>query len=113
MSQAVLVLVVFFGFSSIGLGWGRRRQFIPSSSAEAALQYRATMFLMIAYAESVPLIGFVLVFMVDSLTPYYIGFALGIPGFYLAAPTSSDLARRQEQLGPDVDLIGGLQGTVG
>ncbi len=91
-----------------------KRQVVPvTTSDEAARQYRSRTFVILAFANALALIGFVLTFLTESATPYYLSLALAIPGFFLAAPSRRDLARRQDELGEDIDLVGGLLAHTG
>jgi hypothetical protein len=73
--------------------------------------YREAFFLEVAAAEVPLLAAFVIVFLSGSIAPYVAGLICGIPSWYLVAPTTRDIQRRQEQLryqGSAVDLLSAL-----
>lgn len=112
LTISLLLLAGFAVSAYVGLTVIRRQRMQVATSLEAAGQYRSWTFLGIAFASSIALIGFVLVFLGESPMPYYVGLLLAIPAFYLAAPTTANLARRQAELAGDIDLVGGLVGLT-
>lgn len=88
---------------------------VGPTSADAAVQWRIRMFLRIAFASTLPLVGFVGTFVTGPWWIYYVGAGLAAPGFVRAAPSRRNLARDQRQLDRDgvaIDLVGALDASV-
>jgi len=91
----------------------RTRPLTGFTPDELAGAYRSSMFIRLAIAESIAMVGLVLFFVTGSLAVYGLAALLTIPGFLLAAPTSGDIAMHQRLLderGENVDLFGTLIG---
>lgn len=111
LALAILIAIAAVNTSIIGVI--RNLPLKGSSAAEIAGGYRSTMFIRVALAEMIALVGFVLFFVTGSLTTYLAGYLLSLAGYAMSAPTAGDIARYQEGLnsrGVSVDLLGTLTG---
>lgn len=81
-----------------GAPWARRRSLSCESPELLADSYSTTVFIGVAFAESAALLGFIASFIADAYWPYLAGAAASALGFAQIAPTSSRIARRDEQL---------------
>jgi hypothetical protein len=92
-------LVAIYGAAAIGLvQWARHRPLSLGSPKQLAASYRALFFIGVGYAQSAALLGFVGVFLTDSLWVYVLGMGFGLLGLALLAPTRADITRRQQQI---------------
>jgi hypothetical protein len=92
-------LVAIYGAAAIGLvQWARHRPLSLGSPKQLAASYRALFFIGLGYAQSAAYLGFVGVFLTDSLWVYVLGMGFGLLGLALLAPTRADITRRQQQI---------------
>jgi len=105
-------LVAVYGAVAIGLvQWARHRPLSLESPRQLAASYRALFFIGVGYAQSAALLGFVGVFLTESLWVYVLGLSFGVLGMALLAPTRADIERRQQQiasLGSTMSLLEAL-----
>lgn len=110
--STALVLIVAAAATSISVaGVLKRRTLGGNTSAGVAGSYRVTFFVLLALAEAVAALAVVSYFLTGSVGTYLLGIGLALPGYAMAAPTTSDIARHQERLnqrGALADLMGGL-----
>ena len=107
LAQALVVAAAVL----IGMIWLMRRWPIRIRRAEdARFAYVARAFGLLAFAYFIPMLGFVMVFLsADGGGGVYpLSLVLAVPGFFLAAPSSRDLAQLQGRIGSDVDLVGAM-----
>jgi hypothetical protein len=113
--EVAIALAAFAGASGLVASWWcGRRALDCSSSAALASSYRQRFFLQIAFAEGAALVGFVLVFVAGTISPYVIGLAFAAVGFARAAPTRGRLVGDQARLdasGCSTNLVAALNGS--
>lgn len=95
-----LLLSAFGVVILIVLSVRRGKPLAGSTETELAAAYRGDLFVGVGLAESVILFSFVGVFITGAIQVYLVGLLLGYAGLLVIAPTRRNLARRQEQLGP-------------
>jgi hypothetical protein len=92
-------IVVIIGLLSVaGIARIRRRPLAMTSSKALAGTYRALFFIEIGIAEAAALWGFVGVFLTPGYWVYLLGLPFALAGLWLAAPTRSDIERRQREI---------------
>jgi hypothetical protein len=105
-------VVVIIGVVSVALiARFRRRPLVTTSSKALAGTYRAWFFIEIGLAEAAGLFGFVGVFLTLGYWVYLLGLAFALAGLWLAAPTRSDIERRQREIsaaGSSLSLLDAL-----
>lgn len=97
-----LEAVVFAGLVLLGVAGVSTVRFFRatlecSSDGALASSYRTRLFLRIAFAESIALVGFVVTFQ-GVVWAYYLAAAFSVVGFWILAPTARNLARDQDRL---------------
>lgn len=95
---AVAVALLVAGALSTVAGQKLERPLSCEDDAKLAESYRKRFFLRLAFSEVPALLGFVAFFLTYAWWPYPIGAAITAMGFRRAAPTSTRLARDQEEL---------------
>lgn len=108
VTTADVILVASAAVSCVTITIYRGRGAPVTTPDEAVGRYRTRMFVLIALAEPVAMIGFVLVFVTGSQAPYLVGLALTVPGLYIAAPNRASIERFQERFGGAVDVLAAL-----
>ena len=93
--------VVVIGIASLAyVARIRRRPLLTTSPETLARYYRALFFIGVGVAADAALLGFVGVFLGESLWIYLVGLAFGLVGLWMIAPTRSDIERRQREITP-------------
>lgn len=108
---AVAILAVVGAMNISVAGLLKRILLRGDTSVEVASSYRISMFVLLALAEMVAIVGVVLFLLTGTLTTYVVAAAFAAPTYALAAPTRRDIFRQQEvlnQRGVNADLLGGL-----
>jgi len=108
VATATVILIAAAAASYAAIMIFRDRGELVATPEEALDRFRTQMFVLIALAEAVAMIGFVLVFVTGSSTPYLVGLALAIPGLYMAAPNRASIERFQDRFGGAVDVLAAL-----
>jgi hypothetical protein len=86
----------------------RRRRLDVSSPATLADTYRSNFFAKLAFADCVVVVAFTLTFLSGNSVVYLVGVAIALAVFAVAAPTRTDVIRRQDELrvaGNRLDLL--------
>lgn len=98
-----------------GLFWGRKTRtqtlVAAASSEEADRAYSASFSLCAAYAESIALVGFVVVFVQMDPLPYLVTLPLSLFLLVMVAPRKSDVLRLRETMataGNNIDIATAL-----
>jgi hypothetical protein len=95
----LVLVVVAFGVYTLGAElWARARKLPGRTASELAAAYRGMFFIQYGLALTPALGGFAVCFIEQRVLPYLIGCAFSLVAMAMAAPTSGEIQRRQEQL---------------
>lgn len=104
-----IAIIFFYGVMAVV-----RRTLLRSLTPERFLAlYPTLMFLTLAFAESIPMAGFVLSVLSGSAWPYLVGLVFAVPGLVIAAPTKRNLERLRDDYVPGIDIFGVFVVTEG